>query len=157
MVEARDDLRPGRPPPLREVHRPLASKRRSCTSALMSTSSWPRRPSPRAAPLHPRRLRHCKTCLGFDYPGWNGSTCACGRYLQPGLTESVKGTETPDSTSSSKFVLMNETAEDIASSHTPGAGKGRGRILHWIRHSQVQTAMRASRVVVGHVGPKYPL
>jgi hypothetical protein len=52
----------------------------------------------------------------------------------------VKGTETLDSASRNQFVLMDEAAQDFASSHAQHAGNQCGGIRQRVGRSQVDPA-----------------
>ena len=69
----------------------------------------------------------------------------------------VKGTETLDSASRDQFVLMDEAAQDVASSNTQHAGNQCVGIRQRIRRSQVDPPVRPLRVVVGDVFAVRPL
>ena len=69
----------------------------------------------------------------------------------------VKGTETPDSASRDQFVLMDEAAQDVASSNTQHARNRCVGIRQRVRRSQVDPAVRPLGVVVGDVFAERPL
>ena len=69
----------------------------------------------------------------------------------------VKGTETPDRASSSKFVLMDEATQHIMSSNSRSIGWTRRRMGSPPRRPQVESSMGPGLVVVGSVGAEHLL
>ncbi len=63
------------------------------------------------------------------------------------MGQGVKGPETLDSASRDQFVLMDEAAQDVASSHAPDTGNQCRGIRRRVRRSQVDPLVRALRVV----------
>ena len=65
--------------------------------------------------------------------------------------QSVKGTESIDTTSCSEFVLVNEATQDVAPSHASEVAEGSGRIRRRVRRSEAEAAVRPARVVVSDI------
>ena len=69
----------------------------------------------------------------------------------------LKGTETLDRSSSSKFVLMYEATQHIMSSNSRSIGWTRRRMGSPPRRPQVESSMGPCLVVVGSVGAEHLL
>jgi hypothetical protein len=69
----------------------------------------------------------------------------------------VKGTETLDSASRDQFVLMDEAAQDVASSNAQHARNQCVGIRQRVRRSQVDPPVRPLGVVVGDVFAERPV
>jgi hypothetical protein len=69
----------------------------------------------------------------------------------------LNGTETLDTASRGQFVLVDNAAQDVASSHAQHAGNRWGGILQPVKRWQVDPAVRSLRVVLGDVFAEHPL
>ena len=75
-----------------------------------------------------------------------------GSRTMVGVTRpTLKGTKTLDLASRDQFVLMDEAAQDVASSNTRHAGNRCVGIRPRVRRLKVDPAVRPLRVVVGDV------
>jgi hypothetical protein len=66
----------------------------------------------------------------------------------------LKGTETPDPTSSNQFVLVDETTQHVAPSSPSLLGRTSEGLRPLPRRPQVETSVRPGLVVVSRVGPE---
>jgi hypothetical protein len=74
-----------------------------------------------------------------------------GPQLGSAGVHGVKGTETLDSASRDQFVLMDEAAQDVASSNAQHARNQCVGIRRRVGRSQVDPPVRPLRIVVGDV------
>ena len=98
-----------------------------------------------------------KDANGSVRPAGTGFFLTIESTTRENISHGLKGTESPDPGSCSKFVFVDEPAQHIPPLDTQAIGGLTGRIRPRVRRPEIETAVGPLGIVVSDIDPKSPL